>query len=138
MKMPIDDLDARLFAPCGMNCLVCYKYCNHKKPCVGCRMGEEGKPEHCRRCAIKDCARENGCFSCYECSVYPCKRIKALEKSYRLRYGASLVENGRLVQQEGTAAFFQRQKARFTCPECGGVISLHDKVCSECGRALQR
>lgn len=35
MKMPEEKIDPMLFAPCGMNCLVCYKHCYHKKPCGG-------------------------------------------------------------------------------------------------------
>ena len=31
MKMP-DTIDADMFAPCGMNCMVCYKHCYHKSP----------------------------------------------------------------------------------------------------------
>ena len=36
MKMPTEKMDTAMFAPCGMNCLVCYKHCYHKKPCAGC------------------------------------------------------------------------------------------------------
>lgn len=31
------------------------------------------------------------------------------------------------------AAFRAAQVARWTCPHCGGAISLHDGVCSDCG-----
>lgn len=27
MKMPTEKIDTAMFAPCGMNCLVCYKHC---------------------------------------------------------------------------------------------------------------
>ena len=132
MKMPDGPIDPGMFAPCGMNCLVCYQHCYHKKPCEGCRKSDEGKPEHCRRCKIKDCAGERGLSNCYECADYPCKRIKALEKSYRTRYRASLLENSAFVRERGLDAFLRRQKERFTCPVCGGVISIHDAECSEC------
>lgn len=36
MKMPTEKIDTAMFAPCGMNCLVCYKHCYHKKPYAGC------------------------------------------------------------------------------------------------------
>ena len=29
MKMPTEKIDTAMFAPCGMNCLVCYKHCYH-------------------------------------------------------------------------------------------------------------
>ena len=40
-----------------------------------------GKPEHCRKCKIKDCIKGKGLSYCFECPDYPCKLIKNLEKS---------------------------------------------------------
>lgn len=131
--MPGEGMAPSMFAPCGMNCAVCYRHCNHKKPCAGCLGGDADKPEHCRTCAIKDCAKEKGYTYCYECGEYPCKSIKALEKSYQTRYHASLIEHSKEVKELGLAAFMARQKERYTCPKCGGVISLHDRACTECG-----
>ena len=31
MMMKDSDIEAIMFAPCGMNCKVCYKHCYHKK-----------------------------------------------------------------------------------------------------------
>ena len=97
MKMPEEKIDLMLFAPCGMNCLVCYKHCYHKKPCGGCRNSDKGKPEHCRKCRIKDCIGDKGLVYCYECPEHPCRLIKNLEKIYKKRYQVSLVENSELV-----------------------------------------
>ena len=58
MKMPEESIRPDMFAPCGMNCMVCYRHCYHKKPCAGCLEGDRGKPEHCRACKIKDCIKE--------------------------------------------------------------------------------
>ena len=98
MKMPMEGIRSEMFAPCGMNCMVCYKHCYHKKPCAGCIPGDEGKPEHCRKCKVKDCVREKELSYCYECPEYPCRQLKSLEKSYNTRYHASLVENSHMVQ----------------------------------------
>ena len=133
MRMPVESIDARMFAPCGMNCMVCYRHCSHKRPCAGCLGSGAGQPAHCRNCAVKDCVRERGLSHCHACGDYPCGRIRALEKSYRARYRTSLVENGFAVRQHGVAAFLEQQKERYTCPHCGGIISLHDAACSECG-----
>ena len=133
MKMPEGKIDGSWFAPCGMNCLVCYKHCCHKKPCAGCLNGDEGKPEHCRKCKIKSCAAEKGVRLCYQCGVFPCKLIKNLEKSYRDRYRVSLVRNSEFVREKGLDAFMEGQREAYTCPVCGGIISLHDARCGECG-----
>ncbi len=132
MKMPTEPIETIMFAPCGMNCKVCYKHCYTKKPCEGCLKSDEGKPEHCRKCKIKACVKQKGLTYCYECNEYPCKLIKNLEKSYNTRYGASLVENSRFVKANGLAVFMEQQKEKYTCPNCGGIISIHDSECSEC------
>lgn len=131
MKMP-DFIDERLFAPCGMNCAVCYKHCYSKKPCPGCLFGDEGKPGHCRNCRIRDCAQGKTLRACFACEVFPCKLIKNLEKSYQKRYRVSLVQNSLTVKENGIAAFLLDEREAWRCPHCGGVISLHDKECSEC------
>lgn len=138
MKMPSGKIDPILFAPCGMNCLVCYKYCYHKSPCQGCLKSDEGKPKHCRNCKIRDCAEDKKLNYCYECTDFPCRLIKNLEKSYNMRYGASIIENSLIVKECGLAEFMEKQKTGYTCQACGGIISIHDKVCSECQRKVIR
>ncbi|WP_138341490.1 DUF3795 domain-containing protein [[Clostridium] symbiosum] len=137
MKMPQENIDTTMFAPCGMNCMVCYKHCYHKKPCAGCLNSDIGKPEHCRKCAIKDCVRDKGLSYCFECSGYPCKKIKNLEKSYNKRYRASLMENSGFVRQYGLERFMEQQKEKYTCTKCGGIISIHDRECSECQEKMK-
>jgi hypothetical protein len=130
--MPNDNINAIMFAPCGINCLLCYRHCNHKKPCLGCLKGDLGKPEHCRKCKIKECAQIKGLKYCFECNEYPCKNIKSLEKSYNIRYQASLISNGKYVKEFGLESFMWKQKEDYTCKYCGGVISIHERICSEC------
>lgn len=131
MKMP-QKIETSMFAPCGMNCLVCYKHCDHRKPCQGCLKGDEGKPGHCRKCKIKDCIGQKKVSYCFECHIYPCRRIKALEKSYHTRYHASLMENGESVKKDGITFFLEQQREKYICPKCGGIINIHDARCSEC------
>lgn len=131
MKMP-EKIDQGFFAPCGMDCMVCYKHCASKKPCAGCLPGDAGKPEHCRKCKLKSCVQAKGLTYCYQCREFPCKAIKALERSYQKRYGASLIQNSRQVESEGLTAFMEAQRKKYTCKACGGAISLHDGACSDC------
>lgn len=78
MKMP-EKINSAMLAPCGMNCIVYYKHCYHKKHCAGCFSDAEGKPEHRRKCKIKGCAIEKVLTYCFQYPGYPCKRIKSLE-----------------------------------------------------------
>ena len=135
MHMP-DAIPENMFAPCGMNCMVCYKHCTVCKsvrPCAGCLNGDEGKPRHCRACAIRDCCREKGLRYCLECTAFPCRRLNRLEKSYRTRYDASLLSNSRAVLTRGLAVFLENERQKYTCSVCGGIVSLHDGVCGTCG-----
>ena len=113
MKMP-EKIEPAMFAPCGMNCLVCYKHCYHRKPCAGCLKSDQGKPEHCRKCKIKDCVAKRQITYCFECPEYPCKQIKRLEKSYNIRYHASLMGNSQMVKEQGMAGFLAQQKEKYT------------------------
>jgi len=134
MEMPMK-IDTKMFAPCGMNCMVCYKHCYTKKtkhPCGGCMVESKNKPEHCRKCKIKDCIQSKGITYCYECNEFPCKLIKNLERSYKKRYGVSLVENSQIAKEKDIPFLLNIHNQKYRCPKCGGIISIHDKVCSEC------
>lgn len=131
MLMP-SVIEPAWLAPCGMNCLLCYKHLG-KKPCAGCLTGEANKPGHCRACSIKECAAAQGVRHCFECGAFPCKGLKALDKSYRTRYGVSLTQGSLLAKEEGVQALFKQQRTTYTCAQCDGVISLHDGDCSQCG-----
>ncbi len=131
MKMP-DQIENIMLAPCGMNCMVCYVHLKKKKACNGCLCNDTNKPERCKICEIKMCAQAKGCIHCFDCADFPCKRIKNLEKSYLKRYQVSLVENSRLAKEKGFELFLQKERLRWICTECKGIISLHDKECTEC------
>jgi len=135
MKMPniIEDI---MLAPCGMNCAVCYKHVGvrkYGKSCEGCLKGDIGKPEHCRKCNIKSCVQGKSLVRCYECSDFPCKLIRNLEKSYNKRYNVSLVENSKTALERGVTSFLEQDRRMWLCIKCGGAFSLHDALCSECG-----
>ena len=125
-------IDINMFAPCGMNCLVCYVHLKKKKPCSGCLCDNVDKPKRCKNCEIKNCVKEKGIIYCFKCENYPCKRIINLEKSYQKRYQVSLIDNSKKINDNGFESFLKKEKMRWNCSECGGVISLHDKECSEC------
>ena len=131
MKMP-DAIDPQLLACCGMNCAVCYKHCDSKKKCLGCQSRDDGKPEHCRSCKIKACVHDKGISHCFDCVEFPCRWIRTLDKTYTTRYETSLIHNSLTVKKLGVASFMREQREKYRCLQCGGVISLHDGICSEC------
>ena len=132
MKMP-DRIGKEMLAPCGFDCIVCYRHLKPKGFCRGCLTDDDtGKTAHCRACNIKECAKGKKIVYCFECSEFPCKALENIDRNYVKRYGVSLVNNGARAREIGTDAFMSEEKVRWTCSKCCGVISLHDSECSEC------
>lgn len=134
MKMP-PKMDKNMFAPCGVDCSVCSGYLRNKNPCSGCLTNDSNKPNHCLNCMKKQCAMDQGFVYCFECKKFPCAKIKYLDKRYRENYNTSLVENSNIVKADGLENFYEQQKELFTCKHCDGVIDVHHRKCSECGKS---
>ncbi|NLW79396.1 MAG: DUF3795 domain-containing protein [Ruminococcaceae bacterium] len=132
MKMPLT-IAGGLVAPCGVNCLACSAYLSVKNPCPGCRAPHEAhKRKSCQNCVKKKCAFEKGLQWCFECSRFPCARIKDLSRRYSGHYGIDLIQNGEDARRD-MPAFLAAQRQRFLCGACGGVIDQHHGRCSDCG-----
>ena len=69
---------------------------------------------------------------CFECADYPCKRLKSLDKRYRTKYHMSMIENLNFIQENGLAAFLAKEKGKWSCPDCGGMICCHNGLCLSC------
>ena len=135
--LEIKTQEQKMIAFCGMNCAYCYVNHKKKKKCLGCRLSDEGKPEHCRKCKIKECANSRNVIFCFDCSDYPCGVIKRLDKSYRTRYNESLINNMRVISEKGMEYYLNFEKERLKCPECFGFLNIHNKKCSECGKTFE-
>lgn len=135
MKMP-DQLNVNMLAPCGVNCSLCMAHLREKKQCPGCNSSaQEQKPFHCTKCSIKYCEKrlENHYDFCGACQK-KCRRMKQLDARYRQNYDVSLLEVLAVVREHGAEALLQREKSRWTCLHCGGVVCMHKGTCSECGK----
>jgi len=125
-----------MLAPCGLTCAACYAHLRKKNICPGCNGEESAKPGYCNRCKIKTCAESRGLAFCFKCESFPCALVKQIDKRYKLKYKISLIENGLRAKTVGVKQHLREEKEKWTCPECGGVVSLHSKICSECGKEL--
>jgi ribosomal protein L37AE/L43A len=63
----------------------------------------------------------------------PCEKLAHLDKRYRERYGMSMIENLKLIKAKGMAEFLKSQAEKYTCPDCGDVVCVHDSKCLACG-----
>jgi hypothetical protein len=125
-----------LIARCGMNCALCIAYRRERNRCPGCDADPAHAAHHCTVCRILHCD-ERGTRRirfCSECGKFPCARLRHMDKRYRTKYGMSVVGNLRAIRELGMASFVMREKVRWTCPGCGGLLCVHKKECLYCGR----
>ncbi|MCE5187816.1 MAG: DUF3795 domain-containing protein [Eubacteriales bacterium] len=132
MKAP-ETIDIGMLAPCGLNCMLCYRHLG-KNLCPGCRARIEEPDSYRRKCVMRACTQERGFFTCADCTERPCKRMKAFQKRYREGYGVDLSRDAETIRREGADALLGDQLQRHTCPDCGHLINLHFGICSGCGR----
>ncbi|MDD5765493.1 MAG: DUF3795 domain-containing protein [Candidatus Marinimicrobia bacterium] len=125
-----------VIAPCGMNCGICMAFLREKNHCPGCNSDSLQKPKHCTACKFQTCPeKQSGDLACYDCSKFPCLRLKQLDKRYRTKYGMSMIENLLKIKEIGIAKFVEIENARWACPDCGYPINVHRWKCSHCGKA---
>jgi hypothetical protein len=128
-----------LVAPCGMNCNVCSGYLamKHDLKSKGIRMS------YCAGCRPRDkkCAfLKKHCKSllnhtvqfCYECTEYPCEKLKDVDTRYRTHFHMSLLENLSDIKNKGMEKFLRTQEEKWRCPTCGGTICCHNGLCFQC------
>lgn len=129
-SFPVD-----MIAPCGMNCGICIGHLRESKQCPGCHGDDENKPKHCVNCRIVNCEKIGNSASgfCYECDEYPCKRLKALDKRYRMKYSMSMIENLDRISEVGIDQFIEDERIRWTCGGCGKILCVHRDRCIYCG-----
>ncbi|MCJ7762649.1 DUF3795 domain-containing protein [Candidatus Bathyarchaeota archaeon] len=133
------NLTSDLIAPCGMNCALCASNLALKNDlqskgikipyCTGCRQRN-------KKCAFikKQCSKLlNGEVTyCFECTSFPCNRLKTLNDRYKERYKMSMIENLSFIKKHGTQNFLEEQAKRWKCPNCGELISCHNGICFNC------
>lgn len=128
-------MDQQLIAPCGMNCTLCIAYQRDKKKCQGCNGSDINKPVHCIRCRIKNCEGiiQSSSQRCCECSKFPCRRLRELDKRYQSNYAMSMIENLEKIRRTGMECFLKDEIEKWTCKTCGGIVCVHKGHCLNCG-----
>jgi hypothetical protein len=126
--------DRSMIAPCGINCGTCMAYLRVKKKCYGCRVDFDSKRKTCNECRIKNCellAKTSSGF-CYDCEIFPCERIKHIDKRYMTKYRAGLIQNLVSIRDTGINSFLEDEVKKWTCPKCGSTLSVHRNNCLVC------
>ncbi len=132
-------ISTSLIAPCGMNCRLCLGYIREKNTCPGCRIinnQDSQKSKYRNACRIRNCeliAKGKIKHCSDSCDNFPCARLKQLDKRYRTKYGMSMIDNLKMINEFGIRHFIQTQKEKWICPECGELICVHKSACLSCG-----
>jgi hypothetical protein len=131
--------ETSLIAPCGMNCSLCVAYQAEKydintqgfrrKYCPGCLPRGKNCLHMGDQCAL---LRDGRVRFCFECASFPCKRLKVLDKRYRIKYHMSMIENLSYIQENGMDAFLRQQAERWKCAKCDEKICCHNGLCLNC------
>ncbi|MFH1031934.1 MAG: DUF3795 domain-containing protein [Chloroflexota bacterium] len=130
-----------LIAPCGMNCGICGAYLAYRKDiplkpgnnvhCKGCRPRNKQCAFIKGRCTNPKLANNQITF-CFECADFPCYSLRRLDERYRKNYQMSMIENLKNIERNGLTVFLREQREKYRCPNCGGVISVHNRKCYDC------
>jgi len=133
------NLCSDLIAPCGMNCAICASYLALKNDvknkgvrmpyCAGCRPRSKNCAfikKHCSKLSRGEVA------FCFECSSFPCDRLKTLDSRYKTRYRMSMIDNLRFIKEHDMQKFLAEQEKTWKCPNCGELISCHNGLCFNC------
>lgn len=127
-------MEPTLIAPCGMNCGICLAHLREKNICPGCRLIIKSKAKSRTNCIIRNCSllAETDSKFCFDCTKFPCTRLKQLDKRYRTKYKMSMIENLGFIKSKGLENFIQKEKERWRCGNCGGSICVHRGFCLSC------
>ncbi len=134
-EKPLSNL--ALIAPCGMNCGICRANLRKTKKCPGCRGRDVNKSKSCVQCTIRNCEifRKSKGRYCFECGKFPCDKLKHLDHRYKTRYQMSIIENLGNIRNSGIREFAANEKIRWSCNFGGGIICVHNKKCTLCGKS---
>lgn len=133
---PEHRINSSMIAPCGINCALCMAHLRGKNHCPGCLASDTNKPNYCISCQIKNCKELNLRTRkkyCITCSQYPCPRLKRLHKRYSTKYGVDIYQNLEAIRSDGIRCFIKKEREKWRCPACGGVLCMHRDTCRFCG-----
>jgi catechol 2,3-dioxygenase-like lactoylglutathione lyase family enzyme len=135
-----DKYSEKLIAACGMNCRICIGYFGYtmngkkrKMKCIGCTPRDKScafLKKYCKKLTKKEVNY------CYECDDFPCVHLKKIDSLYQNRYNMSMIKNLKYIRDKGMNSFLKQQEKTYRCPNCGGVICVHNRICYSCNSII--
>ena len=135
--------EKNLAAPCGIYCGACRQYLLWKKDLLeerGYKVGCKGCRIRDKNCAFirRDCSllKKKEIEFCFECEVFPCEKLKKIDKHYQEKYFVNMINNLKRIKEIGAKKWLKEQEELYTCPICKGEICVHDAECYDCGNKI--
>ncbi len=155
--------DTNLMAPCGLYCGTCGVYIatrdNNPKfkaalgnlygtppeetECLGCMQTDPPEKLYgfCRLCSIRDCVREQGFYSCHQCSDWPCDMITefGLATGRRVMQRAIPLWREKVAEygdEKGSVEWARAECERYHCSACGAPLFRGAQRCRACKREV--
>ena len=151
-----------LMAPCGLYCGVCgvyiatrdknkkfrsvmanlYKTKPAETECLGCMHPDSMKIySACTVCAIRDCIKSKGFYSCHQCDEWPCRMIKEFPLATGSKvmkrtipiWRAKVAEHG---AEKGCVEWAQAECNRYHCSSCGKPLFRGAQRCRACKKSV--
>jgi hypothetical protein len=152
-----------LMAPCGLYCGACGVYIatrdgNEKftatmanlygttpetTECLGCMQPDP--PEklygYCKTCAIRDCVRVKGYYSCHQCQEWPCSLIENFRLATGLRVMKRTIPIWRNCvaahgDEKGSVEWARSELERYHCSSCGKPLFRGAQRCRSCKKSV--
>lgn len=127
-------IKAELIASCSMNCSICHGFLRKDGKCPGCNVDDYKSATNRSKCSIKNCENikpgKSGFY--YDCKVYPCERLKQLDKRHKTNYRMSMIDNLDYIKKHGIDQFIHREYEKWKCIKCGNTICCHNGIFYYC------
>ena len=119
-------------AICGLFCGTCPSYPDHCKGCLSDEVAGD-----CQSCynGFRDCAREHNAARCFECTAFPCERLREFSGRHYVNgigHHKNVIPDLEQMKLYGVLPWVEKQTKIHTCPKCGELIYWHEVNCHQC------
>jgi hypothetical protein len=95
--------------------------------------------QDCRHGFLR-CAEERNVTWCFQCSDFPCKRLKdfiGIHVMNGISHHEHVIEDLQYMREHGVGEWVKKQAKRALCPKCGRTQYWFNRNCPKCGAKIR-
>ncbi len=107
--------------------------------CLGCMQEDPPKKlyKFCQNCAMRDCVRSKGYYSCHQCKDWPCELVenflfatgrRVMKRTIPI-WREKVAEHG---DEKGSVEWARSECERYHCSSCGYQLFRGAQTCRNC------